>query len=111
MPSDGGPAPWRTCPEGLDVRVRATPRGGRDAIEGIETLADGVAVLKLRVRAVPENGAANESLRRLLAERLGLPASAVRLAGGAAARRKTFVITGDAEALGRRLAALTGRDP
>jgi uncharacterized protein len=29
--------------------VRLTPKGGRDAIDGIERLADGRAVLKARV--------------------------------------------------------------
>ncbi|MDF2972320.1 MAG: bifunctional methylenetetrahydrofolate dehydrogenase/methenyltetrahydrofolate cyclohydrolase [Microvirga sp.] len=48
--------PWRIRPEGLEVRVRVTPRGGRDAIDGIETLSDGRPVLKVRVRAVPEDG-------------------------------------------------------
>ena len=33
------------------LTVRLTPRGGRDAIDGIEMLADGRCVLKARVRA------------------------------------------------------------
>ncbi|MGF9756244.1 DUF167 family protein [Microvirga sp. 0TCS3.31] len=104
--------PWRIRPEGLEVRVRVTPKGGRDAIDGIETLADGRPVLKVRVRAVPEDGAANEGVRRLLAKALRLPASAVSLEAGATARLKTFVISGDGEALASALAAITGRqDP
>ncbi len=62
--------------------MRVTPRGGRDAVDGVETLSDGRPVLKVRVRAAPENGAANEGVRRLLAEELELPASAVRLEAG-----------------------------
>ena len=38
---------------GIALAVRLTPKGGRDAIDGIETLADGRAVLKARVRAAP----------------------------------------------------------
>lgn len=95
--------------DGLEVRVRATPRGGRDAVEGLETLADGRAVLKLRLRAAPEAGAANAAARRLLAKSLGRPASAVVLTAGAAARLKTFVVAGDGAALAARLAALVAQ--
>ncbi|MCC7346161.1 MAG: DUF167 domain-containing protein, partial [Variibacter sp.] len=31
---------------GLTLRVRLTPKGGRDALEGLERLADGACVLK-----------------------------------------------------------------
>ena len=85
--------------------MRVTPRGGRDALNGVETLADGSAVLKLRVRAAPEDGAANEAVRRLLARTLGLPASAVSLRSGATSRIKTFVAAGDPQAGAAALAA------
>ena len=101
--------PWRLRPDGVEIRVRVTPRGGRDAVEGVEALSDCSRVLKVRVRAVPEDGAANEGVRRLLAKALGLPSSAVRLEAGATARLKTFLIAGEAEALAAELAALTGR--
>ena len=42
--------------------VRLTPKGGRDAIDGIEELADGQCVLKARVRAAPSEGEANDAL-------------------------------------------------
>lgn len=100
---------WRIRPDGLEMRVRVTPKGGRDAIDGLETLSDGRPVLKLRVRAAPADGAANESVRRLLAKALRLPASAVSLEAGATARLKTFVMTGDGEALAAALATLTGQ--
>ncbi|MCB5174483.1 DUF167 family protein [Microvirga lenta] len=103
--------PWRVRPDGLELRVRVTPRGGRDAVDGVETLSDGKRVLKVRVRAVPEDGAANEAVRRLLAKALGCSASAVSLEAGATARVKTFAISGDARALTGRVALLTGQDP
>jgi len=102
--------PCRPRSGGIEIRVRATPRGGRDAVEGIEALADGSRVLKVRVRVAPEDGTANEAVRRLLAKALGVPASAVTLATGATARLKTFFIEGDAAALAARFAALTGQD-
>ncbi|MBL0404772.1 DUF167 domain-containing protein [Microvirga aerilata] len=103
--------PWRVRPDGLEIRVRVTPRGGRDSLDGVESLSDGRAVPKVRVRAVPEDGAANEGVRRLLAKALGLPASAVSLEAGATARLKTFLIMGEPERLAAALAKLTGRSP
>ncbi|RDI62005.1 DUF167 family protein [Microvirga subterranea] len=102
--------PWRARPDGLELRVRVTPRGGRDAIDGVDTLSDGKRVLKVRVRVAPEDGAANEGVRRLLAKALRVPASAVTLEAGATARLKTFFIAGDAQALSGLLAHLTGQD-
>jgi len=46
--------PWRFSSSGVSVSLRVTPRGGRDDIDGIETLSDGRSVLKVRVRAVAE---------------------------------------------------------
>ena len=100
--------PWRIRPGGLELCVRVTPRGGRDAVDGVEVLSDGRPVLKVRVRAAPADGAANEGVRRLLAGLLGLPASAVSLESGAMARMKTFSIAGVAEPLAATLAAMTG---
>jgi uncharacterized protein YggU (UPF0235/DUF167 family) len=103
--------PWRVTPEGIEVRVRATPRGGRDALDGVETRDDGASVLKVRVRAAPEEGAANAAVRDVLRRALGRPASAVVLAAGATARIKLFRIAGDGPALARRLETLTGAAP
>ncbi len=98
--------PWRALPDGVEIRVRATPRGGRDAVDGIEALADGRSVLKLRVRAAPEDGAANEAVRRLLGRTLGVPASAVTLRAGATARIKILAVAGEPTILAAALEAL-----
>jgi uncharacterized protein YggU (UPF0235/DUF167 family) len=98
--------PWRVVPNGVEVRVRATPRGGRDAVEGCEPLSDGRAVLRIRVRAAPEDGAANDAVRRALAEALGAHAYAVTLAAGATSRVKTLRVEGDPARLVERLAGL-----
>jgi len=88
--------------------VRLTPRGGRDAVEAVEALSDGRPVLRARVRAVPEDGAANAALLRLMAQACGTANSAVRLEAGATARLKTVRIDGDAAELASRLAAASG---
>lgn len=88
------------------LAVRLTPKGGRDAVDGLVRLADGAEVLRARVRAAPENGAANEALRRLLASSFGVPASAVTLVAGATSRVKQFGIAGDPAALQARFSGL-----
>ena len=92
--------------DGVSFPVRLTPKGGRDAVEGWSVAADGSNHLKARVCAVPEDGKANAALRTLLADRLGVPPSAVSIAGGAHARLKRIAITGDAATLYARLDTL-----
>ncbi len=109
MFSDGNEAaanPWQAGAGGVDVRVRVTPRGGRDGIDGVEMLSDGRPVLKVRVRVPPEDGAANEAVRKLLAKALKCPASAVQLKSGATMRLKQFHIAGDPAALVAALVVL-----
>jgi uncharacterized protein YggU (UPF0235/DUF167 family) len=98
--------PWTASAEGLRLSVRLTPRGGRDAIDGVEILSDGRPVLKARVRAAPSEGEANAALLALIARTLDLPRSAVTLAAGASARLKTVAIAGDPAGLGARLEAI-----
>ncbi len=92
----------------LAVRVRLSPKSAFDRIEGIEHLSDGSSVLKIRVRAVPQDGEANRALCQLIAKSLAVSASAVELESGATARIKSLVISGDAAGLTAKLAALSG---
>jgi uncharacterized protein YggU (UPF0235/DUF167 family) len=86
--------PWSIVAGGVSVVVRLTPRGGGDAIEGIEQRADGQCVLKVRVRAAPSEGEANAALMSLLARAVGVPARDVTLTAGAGARIKRLTIAG-----------------
>jgi uncharacterized protein YggU (UPF0235/DUF167 family) len=101
-----GSPPWRAHSEGLDIAVRLTPRGGHDVIEGVETLSDGRAVLKARVRAAPEKGAANAALEALIAKAFGVPKTAVAVVAGASGRLKSVRVEGEPESLVRALAVL-----
>jgi len=93
----------RALPGGVRVAVRLTPKGGRDAVEGWDQSSDGLFHLKARVRAVPEDGKANEALLALLAKTFALPKSALHLASGATARLKQIEIAGDPKALAAKL--------
>jgi uncharacterized protein (TIGR00251 family) len=95
--------PWRETKDGLTLSVRLTPRGGRDAVDGIETLSDGQAVLKVRVRAAPTEGEANAALIALLARLFKVPRSHVSLIAGATARLKTIAVSGISQELTTRL--------
>jgi uncharacterized protein len=79
--------------------VRATPRGGRDAIDGIEHRSDGNPVLKVRIRSAPVDGGANAALIRVIANAAGIAPSAVSLVRGTTARNKIFRLVGDPHAL------------
>ncbi|TPK78572.1 MULTISPECIES: DUF167 domain-containing protein [unclassified Mesorhizobium] len=92
-------APFRMRENGVDLFVRLTPKSSVDRLDVVETLADGRSHVQARVRAVPENGAANQALERLVAKALGVPASAVSVVAGGTARLKTLRILGDPEAL------------
>jgi hypothetical protein len=103
-----GACPWTAAPGGLVVVVRLTPKGGRDALEGIAPLADGRAVLKARVRAAASHGAANAALTRLLADAAGVPAGRVTIVGGASSRLKRVRIAGEPRSIAAALERSAG---
>jgi len=101
-------SPARATLDGIVVACRLTPKGGRDAIDGVATLSDGTRVLLARVRTAPEDGKANEALCRLIADALGVAASKARLVSGAKSRLKQVGVTGKPDALMAKLAGLVG---
>jgi len=90
---------YRKESDGITLFVRLTPRAARDAVTGIEKSADDRTYLAIRVRAVPENSKANKALIKFLAREMKIPASAISLTSGAAARFKQLHITGDSAVL------------
>ena len=101
----------RRLGSGVMLKIRLTPKSAREEILGVEDFA-GEAVLKARVRALPEDGRANQALERLVARWLKVPPSSVSVAQGGKSRTKQVLIEGDADALARlietRLADLAG---
>ena len=75
------------------IAVRVTPRSARD-----EIIAWQDGALRVRLRAPPVDGKANEALRRLLADRLGVALSAVTIVSGETARVKRVRVEGLDEA-------------
>lgn len=95
--------PWRIEPDRLVLFVRLTPKGGRDAVDGVETGADGKPHVKIRVSAPPEDGKANAALIGLLAKACGVPKSSVSILSGQTSRLKQVAIAGDGTSLARSL--------
>ena len=86
----------------VTFEVRLQPRARRDAIGG-----EWRGALKIRLTAPPVDDRANEALRRLLAERLKVPLSAVRILSGARSRMKRVEVRGVAPEAIRALAGLS----
>lgn len=99
---------FRLRDDGVDLFVRLTPKAAMDRLEGMEMAADGRSHFKARVRAVPENGAANAALERLVAKALGVPASAISVVSGGTARLKSLRVLGDPAVLAKSIEALGG---
>ncbi len=87
-----------------NLPVRLQPGAAVDRIDGWMSDAEGRPVLKVRVRARPVEGEANDALIRLLAKSLGIPKSSVSLGRGGQSRSKMLVVHGlDDEELRLRL--------
>jgi uncharacterized protein (TIGR00251 family) len=72
----------------MRINVRVIPRSSKNMLEWEE------GALKARLTAPPVDGAANEALITLLAQRLGVPKRDVNIVHGATGRHKTVEITG-----------------
>lgn len=86
----------------IRIALKVVPGSTREGIAG--WLGD---ALKVRVRAPAEAGRANEAVVRVVAEALGLPRDAVRIASGSSSPKKTLEIDGlDLATLRARIDAL-----
>ncbi|NOT71994.1 MAG: hypothetical protein HOP09_12170 [Hyphomicrobium sp.] len=90
--------PWRRGDAGVIVYFRLTPKSSKDAVYGLQVTAEGLA-FQARVRAIPEDGAANAALEKLVSEWLRVPKRSVQLATGGKSRLKSVAISGDVEHL------------
>lgn len=72
------------------MEIRVVPRASRDELSGF----DETGRLKVRLTAPPVEGAANRSLIKLIAKRLGVARSAVAVVRGETSRNKLVEIDG-----------------
>lgn len=86
---------------GVTLAVTVVPNAKHTAVDGWQ---DGA--LRIRLAAPPVDGKANARLIEWMADELGLPHRAVRLASGAASRRKRIEIDAPAERVREWLASV-----
>jgi uncharacterized protein YggU (UPF0235/DUF167 family) len=79
------------------LAVKLTPGAAADRIDGWDVDVEGRPLLKVRVRARPIEGEANDALVKLLARALGVPKSAVSVQRGGQSRTKILAIEGLSE--------------
>jgi uncharacterized protein (TIGR00251 family) len=77
------------APDGVVVRVHAQPGASRAGVTGVHGSA-----LKVKVRARPVDGAANDELVLVLAVALAVRPDAVAIASGATGREKRVHVRG-----------------
>ena len=80
------------------LKVRLTPSGGANRIDGRTLDADGAVMLKARVRAAPENNEANRALEALIAKAFGVAKGKVSVVRGHNGRVKLLEIDGASDA-------------
>ena len=97
--------PFQRQGDTVRLLVRVTPRAGRTAVAGLVQTADGQTALAVRLAAPPVDGAANAALIDLLASRLRLPKSAIRIVNGETGRLKRLEIDDVSEEALDRLTA------
>lgn len=68
----------------MELNLKVIPRAAKTELAG--EMADGT--LKVRVKAVPEDGKANEELCAFLARHYGVSRNAVEIVSGATSQRK-----------------------
>lgn len=99
---------WGPIAGGVRLAVRVSPRGGRNAVEGLVADADGKPQVGVRVAAAPVDGEANDAVEATVARWLGVPPREVEVTDGLSGRSKLVTIDGDPVALMRKLQQLTG---
>ena len=81
------------------LNVRVYPKSSRNTVSWSDEQG-----LKVWVTAAPENGKANDAVVKLLADRLGIPRSGIRMLRGQRTRNKVLFFEGfTSEDLARRI--------
>ena len=78
--------------DGVEIHIRATPNAKVEKIDGVETRDDGNQYLKVKIRAIPEDGAANDAIIKIIAKALKIPKSDIELKNGQKGRTKCLLV-------------------
>ncbi len=80
--------------DGVYFWVKATPQSSKNEIIGIEQVQDQQYAIKIKLKAKPIDGAANEALIKYLSEKLGIRTQQITLLSGQTARIKRLKCEG-----------------
>ena len=87
---DQSQTPWlQETREGIVITVKAVPRASRTEVAGAEG-----EWLRVRVKAPPVDGKANDALVKFFAETLGAPKGSVAIVSGDTGRLKRVRVSG-----------------
>ena len=89
--------------ETITITVRVVPRSSKTEIVG-----DHDGALKIKLKAPPVDGAANEELIRFLSKHFGVPKANVQIISGLTGRNKRIRL---AEVVPSQIADLAGKKP
>ncbi|MCL4490404.1 MAG: DUF167 domain-containing protein [Nitrospirae bacterium] len=81
--------PYSRAKDGIIIEVKVIPRSSKREIAGVVD-----NIVKVKLTAPPVEGAANEQLIELLAEKFGVKKSSVVIIKGGSSKLKTIKITG-----------------
>jgi uncharacterized protein len=91
--------PIKATSHGISLTLVIAPRSGRDEVAGIVGNA-----IKIKLKAPPVEGRANEALLDFLAKQLSVPRPSVNILSGATGRHKVVTVAGlSVEEASRRL--------
>ena len=96
-------SPFLAVHDGVLVRIRLTPKAGRNGCAGLKRDGEGRAWLDMRITAVPEKGKANAALLKWLAKAWRCPVGALEIRSGQTDRNKQIFLSGETAALLARL--------
>ncbi|PHR55541.1 MAG: hypothetical protein COA43_15245 [Robiginitomaculum sp.] len=88
--------PWRAVSDGVVLHLSVTPKSSKDSVgESVEGPSG--CILKVKTRAIPDKGAANQAVVKLLAKWLGVPKTSIKIVSGSRSKLKTVQIAGNFE--------------
>lgn len=80
---------------GVIIRTRVTPNAKKDIIECSEIRDDGLCYLKVKTRAIPEDGKANDAIIKIIAKAIGISKSEITIKSGHTSRIKILLVNAD----------------
>lgn len=75
------------CKEGVRIALFVQPKASKNEIQGLHGNA-----LKIRIKAPPVDGAANEACIQFIAKKIKRPPSSLRLVSGHSSRQKQILV-------------------